>query len=225
MYNFNKAIKYCAAFVMFVFFSLPCFSQRIITGKLLDYYTKNPVENASVVIYKGTQATLTNKNGYFQLTIQDKDSLIITHKDYKVAIIGVPDVDVFAVYVEKQNYYPAYIDGVAQLYAYLFKNLKYPGTPRQNTQDQLLLVHLMVDSLGRIASCTPINHPGDNFERAAIPIFKKIPGTWSASKGSSSFIFPVVYKVGIKESEVEIPRIQLPEGKIMDQVTVYADVY
>ena len=105
-------------------------AQRIITGRILDIYSKEPVENAVVTIFKSTETTTSNAKGYFQVELHDGDSLLITHHDYKPGFVNIPEQDVFIVYVEPYEDYPNYLDGIAKLYKYLQESLVYPSSAR-----------------------------------------------------------------------------------------------
>jgi len=217
-------IRYFLPFVCMFFSVQSLFAQRIITGKLLDYRTKNPVEGATVIVYKGTSATSSNARGYFQLSSNDGDSLLISHPEYILAFIPVPEVDNFTLYIDKQGAYPEYLQGEAQLYSYLWANLKFPVSEITKRKEEVLFVELCVDSTGIITSCKALNDLGKKFEKATIPVFEAIPGRWSASHQSSKFIFPVLFKIGLKETDIEVPMINIPEGKMMTQIIVYADL-
>ncbi len=218
-------MNFKSIFFFFVFscFSQLVFAQRIITGKLLDIHTKEPVEGVSVIIYKGTSSMVSNARGYFQLTVFDNDSLLITHQNYKLALIAVPNVDVFSVFIEKLKSYPEYLEGEPVLYSYLWQNLKYPTGAQFKGKEELLLVQVIVDSAGAVSSCKLLNVTDKNFEKATLSVFQHIPGKWSASHQSSIFIFPVLFKIGPQESAIEIPNIDLPVGKMMDRVIVYGN--
>jgi len=211
------------AFLLTFCLSQVLFAQRIITGKLLDIYSKEPVKDASVIIFKGTDATVSNSRGYFQLTALDGDSILVTHKNYKSAIIALPEVDVFSIFIEKQESYPQYLEGEVELYSYFWQNLKYPSAAAFKGKEQLLFVQVLVDSSGAVSTCNLLNATDKNFEKMTLSVFEDIPGKWSSSHKTSSFIFPVLFKIGIKESTIDFPTIDFPEGKIMDQVIVYGN--
>jgi hypothetical protein len=80
-----------------------------------------------------------------------------------------------------------------------------------------------VDSSGAVSTCNLLNATDKNFEKMTLSVFEDIPGKWSSSHKTSSFIFPVLFKIGIKESTIDFPTIDFPEGKIMDQVIVYGN--
>lgn len=205
--------------------SVSAYSQRLITAKVLDSNNKNPVGNVAVTIYKGTAYTITRDNGYFQLTVYEGDSLLLSHRDYNPGLIGIPDTDVFSIYIVKNNYYPVYLDGEAKLYTYLKQNLKYSRAARMKGIEALLFVELLVDSTGNIVECNTLNEIGGNSGKKAIAVFENIPGKWSHSHQTKRFIFPVFFSKGLKEISMEVPDIDLPEGKIMSRIVINTDFY
>ena len=219
-------ILFRLSILFFVFFlSVPAFAQRLITARVLDSTTKKPVGDVAVTIYKGTSYTITRNNGYFQLTVHEGDSLLLTHQNYNPGLIAIPDADVFSIYIVKNNFHPEYLDGEANLYGYIKQNLKYTRTARLKGIEALLFVELLVDSTGNIVECKTLNEIGGKCEKEAISVFEKIPGKWSHSHQTTRFIFPVVFSMGIKEMSIETPQIDLPEGKIMSRIIITAEFY
>jgi len=197
-------------------------AQRIITGRILDVNTKEAIENVDVAIYKGTTTTSTNSRGYFQLTAQNEDSLLFTHKQYKTGLIAVPEKDVFKIYLELFTMYPTYLEGTASLYQSLNRTLKYPSNARMKRIEGVLLVLLTIDANGQIADCICINDIGGNCGKSAIKVFKEIPGNWSPSQAENSFIFPLVYLHGDKTKIFNLPKVDMPTGKMMDKIMIEA---
>ena len=207
--------------LLFLFsFSVNLYSQRLITGKVADLRTKDPVQNVDVSIYKGTAVTTTNKSGYFQLTIQEGDSIVLMHPDYQLGIISVPEADVFSVFIQKVNDYPAYLEGEAILYKYLQENLKYPRAARNKRIEGMLVIQLSIDAQGNISGCEALNDLGGKCAEEAIEIFKKIPGRWSAHSEENHFIFPIIFQIGMEKKNFEAPDIELGNGKIMEAIYI-----
>lgn len=197
-------------------------AQRLITGKIQVLNTKTPVDQVDVSIYKGTSTTATNKYGYFQLTVEDGDSLLITHPEYKIGLIRVPDVDVFVIYLESLNYYPSFLDGEYNLYAFLQQNLKYPRQARSKKIEGLLYVELQVDSVGSMIGCKALNDIGGNCAEETIATFLKIKGKWSVSHETKYFIFPIVFKMDLNKKKVGLPNIDISHGKVMETIFITA---
>ena len=217
--NYYKLNIFFFAFL----FSISAFSQRLITAKVLDSNSKKPVGEVAVTIYKGASYTITRDNGFFQLTVHEGDSLFLTHRDYNPGLFVIPDADVFSIYLVKNIYYPAYLDGEAELYSYIKQNLKYPRAAIMKEIEALLFVELLVDSTGNVVKCNTLNEIRGNFENKAVSVFEKIPGKWSHSHQTKRFIFPVFFSMGLKEMSIETPQVDFPEGKIMSHIIIVAD--
>ena len=195
-------------------------AQRLITGKTLDIQSREPIDQVDVAIFKGTQITTTNSHGYFQLNVNEGDSLLITHPDYKLGLIPVPEVDVFIVYMEKVDMYPVYLDGDRKLFMFIQQNLKYPAAARRKRVEGVLLIHVLVDQEGNISNCLALNELGGNCAKETLEVFNKIPGKWSSSMENSSFIFPVIFQFSSQNEKHRMPAVEIPEGKMMPSITV-----
>jgi hypothetical protein len=213
---------------LFLFFNIlltqPTFGQRLITGKVLNVNSKLPVENVAVTVFMGTNSTVTNSNGYFQMNINDKDSLVFTHPDYKSGGLKPPKADVFIIYVEQYHYYPDYIGGNEALYLYLQTNLKYPRKARSKRVEGMILVEVKVDSSGAIVDCNALNELCKNCSEDIISVFKKIPGKWSTFDEPvlKSIIFPLEFRINYEsklEAQVDSKSLQ---GKLMPKMVLTA---
>ena len=209
-------VLFLLAFLMFFGVS----AQRLITGKALDLNTKEPVDKLVVTVYKGTTFAITNHSGFFQLNVNEGDSLLISHQDYELGLIAIPETDVFSLFVKRNEYYPAYLDGEWKLFAFLEQNIEYPRAARTKKIEGIVYVELGIDSTGNIDFCKALNNIGSNFEEEVIPVFLNIPGEWSASHSTTSFIFPIIFRIGYGETTIEVQKIDFPVGKKMRQITV-----
>jgi hypothetical protein len=214
--------KYVLVSILFIM-SLPVLSQRLITGRVLDINSKESVGQVEVSVFKGTSTTTTRANGYFQLTIDEGDSLLVMHPDYKIGLFAVPSVDVFIVYVEKFNDYPTYLAGQAKLYRYLKDNLRFAPRTRSKRNEGVLLVQLVIDTNGKIEDCVLLNSFHKKYEQNALEVFKGIPGSWSAPKYRKSLIFPLIYQYANSINQVEFPDIKVPKGKVMERIMIFAE--
>lgn len=217
--------KLYSVFIIFLIFSETLSAQRLITGKILELNTKSPIDQVDVSVYKGTATTTSNNRGYFQLTIDEGDSLLITHPEYKIGLIAVPKVDVFFLYLESLTYYPTYLDGPVTLYKHLQKNLKYPRQARNKKIEGWLCIELKVDSAGNLIECKALNDIGGNCVKETVDVFQKIPGKWSVSNNAKYFIFPVLFKLDFKEKQFQMPDIDISHGKLMEPIIITAATY
>lgn len=209
--------------LLMLLFVLPnLYAQRLVTGKVSDLRTKTVVDQVDVSVYKGTGFTKTNKYGYFQLTVQDDDSLVISHPDYRLGIIPIPEADVFSIFIEKVNDHPVYLDGDVILYKYLQENLKYPRAARNKSVEGIQVIQLRVDATGNIVACEALNDIGGKCAEETLEVFGKIPGKWSEHNEEKQFIFPIIFSLGEAKKNIEVPDISLGDGKIMEPIFVTA---
>ena len=203
--------------------SLSVFSQRLITGRIIDINTKAAVGQVDVSVFKGTATTTTRENGYFQLKVNPGDSLLIMHPEYKLGLISIPAADVFSVYMEKVDDYPIYLDGQAKLYRYLKDNLHFSPTIRSKRHEGVLFIQLVINTNGKIEDCILLNSFTRKYEQNALEVFKNIPGSWSMPNSSKNIIFPLIYGFANSINRIEMPQVELPEAKIMEKIMVLSE--
>ena len=70
--------------------------QRTITGRVLDIETKKPISNVNLVIKGTTNGGVTNHLGFFQLELQNADTVLVcSHVAYEIADVSIPKQDKF----------------------------------------------------------------------------------------------------------------------------------
>jgi len=77
-------------------FCLTTFAQTELTGKVADFLSFEPIENASVYIKNTTVGTITNADGNFVLRVPQEfknDTLVISSIGYKSFLTAIPDFD------------------------------------------------------------------------------------------------------------------------------------
>lgn len=212
--------RYLFIFLLFICFSNIVRSQRLVTGRVLEIYTKKKIENVDVTIYKGTATTATNKAGFFQLKVEDGDSLLFAHPDYKLGLIAVPEADMFTVYLEGVDDYPVYLQGQAELYKFIQEKLEYPNKALFRRVEGIVVIMLTIDSDGNMVTCKGLNELGGNCTKEAVKVFMQIQGKWSPGTESKNLLFPVVFRIGNTKSELDIPDFEAVEGKFMAPIYV-----
>ena len=182
---------------------------------------KKTIADVDVSIYKGTATTTTNKGGYFQLEVKEGDSLLLTHPDYRMGLIAIPDADVFRIYLEGVDNYPVYLKGEAELYRYLQMNLKYPIKARNKRIEGIAMIMLTIDADGNMLSCRGLNEIEGNCTKEALEVFHEIPGKWSHGEETKNLLFPVVFQLGKnKKANLKIPEFEMVKCKIMEPIFV-----
>lgn len=73
------------------------FSQQVITAKIMDAGNKEAVSNAVITIEGDTARFQSNKLGFFQLSVDTSDFLIISHDGYETGKVKVPPKSSFAI--------------------------------------------------------------------------------------------------------------------------------
>jgi iron complex outermembrane recepter protein len=94
--NFNG---FSAAKAMFVFMMLApmlASAQKTITGKVFDNTTNKPLPSASITPRGGKPGVLTNDDGMFTITVNEKDqAVIVSHVGYESATVHVAQAGSF----------------------------------------------------------------------------------------------------------------------------------
>ncbi|MEP2669523.1 MAG: carboxypeptidase-like regulatory domain-containing protein [Cyclobacteriaceae bacterium] len=94
-------IKYLPA-ILLIIASLEGFSQRTITGRILDNESLKPVSEATVFVLGTTNETKTNVLGYFQLNIENKDThLVVSGPEYGIQTSPIPSKNSFTILIAK----------------------------------------------------------------------------------------------------------------------------
>ena len=213
------------AFLFFIScFSFSVYGQRIITGKVINMDSQLPVEGVAVTVFRGTAFAVTNERGQFQMTISEKDSLVLTHPDYKSGGLKPPDVNYFVITLEQYNYYPSYIEGEKELYRFLQTNIKYPRRAINNDIEGVLYVEVMIDSTGRVVEYNALNKLGKNCEDEILEVFSDIPGKWEQYQEpvKKRIIFPLIFQISNLKRADEFENVGLPRGKVMKVIYVTA---
>lgn len=92
-------------FILTIWHSICLGQTRIITGRIIDQESDEPVYNARVQIEGSSRITYSNYLGYFQFELaQGYDQLIITHVSYQTSKAIVPDVDNFMIHLSPSKH-------------------------------------------------------------------------------------------------------------------------
>ena len=138
------------------FISFSVCGQRQITGKLIDVETKKPVKEALVKVEGKDIETRSNFLGFFQLTVDSLDQLLIDIEGYELARVSIPQTNSFQValtksappiflVVEQSATFPG---GLPAFYDYVSKNLRFPRNARG--VNGKVFIEFVIDTTGRI---------------------------------------------------------------------------
>jgi hypothetical protein len=133
--------------------------QRQITGKIIDGETKKPVKDALVKVEGANLETRSNFLGFFQLTIDSLNQLLIDSDGYELAKVQVPAVNSFQIALTKSIEQPIFLvveksatfpGGIPAFYDYIMKNLRFPRDARGINGK--VFVDFVIDTTGWILS-------------------------------------------------------------------------
>jgi hypothetical protein len=135
------------------------FGQKVVIGKVVDAENKKPIKDAVVSIEGSTIETITNILGFFQLTVDSTDNLIIEANGFERGRVAIPTTGTFQIGLIRQqekdtstsqvievSAYPP--GGMAGFYDYVAKNIKMPKECRAISGQ--VFVEFVVDSTGYI---------------------------------------------------------------------------
>lgn len=91
----NCHLKYSLSLII-CFLGISAFAQKDIKGRVTDFLTFSPIENASIYIKKTTVGTVSNADGKFVLSVprgSEKDTLVISSIGYKSFKTVISDFD------------------------------------------------------------------------------------------------------------------------------------
>ena len=92
--------------ILVVIFSLLPFlgiaQNRMVTARILDSQTKQPIKNASIRVNKIDSTYLSNHLGYFQLYVSESDTLFISHIGYLASKVKIPENNSFSILLDKK---------------------------------------------------------------------------------------------------------------------------
>ncbi|MEO7991630.1 MAG: TonB family protein [Chryseolinea sp.] len=192
--------------------TLSSVAQRLVTGKVVDNQTKKPIKEAKIIIEGTSIETTTNTLGFFQLQIDSIQNLIISHSEYEIGSIKIPEVDKFQIALTKINLPSIQKDstfvvieepasfpgGFGQLAKYFAKNTRAPKDAR-NIHGKVM-VEFVVDKTGAIPpeEIKVIQGLSKSCDEEAIRLIREFP-KWNPGKQNgrpvkSRFVMPVNFK-------------------------------
>ncbi len=154
------------------------FGQRTITGRLLDKDSGKPVKDATVTLKNTNIETKTNALGFFQLSIDTIDTLLIKSDEYSPMQTEIPlDVNNFTIQLTKEETVATvelfmvveesatFPGGFQKFYDYVSKNLKYPKTAKKAGITGKVFVEFVINRDGTIDSASVRAVPAEEMEK------------------------------------------------------------
>jgi hypothetical protein len=212
----TKIIK---AILMLLCASFEVHSQQQITARILDSKTNLPVQDATVSVLDKETKTVSNYLGYFQLSVDTSDFIIFEKTFYETGMVKVSSNSRMTVLLKKRTE-AEYEGGFDDFYLFISQNIKYPSNARLNGTQGRIYSSFVIDSLGYLEDINLLNDIGDGCGIAVELVLASLPNLWIPAENKTTFILPVTFKIG--DSKIKINNIELPQGKLLDEVVVTA---
>jgi hypothetical protein len=92
--------KSLVVLVLLILYVKPGLSQKLITARVVDSETNQPIDKAVIFKEGDSLKTATNYLGYFQLAVDSSDYLIIEKDGYQTSKINIPPQNGFLIKIE-----------------------------------------------------------------------------------------------------------------------------
>lgn len=193
--------------------------QNQIVCRIIDQETKKPVSNASVFVRDGSIKTTSNSLGYFQITADTTEYLIIEKQFYESAALKVPFGKGVHIQIAKRTH-SGYEGGLEHFVSSLKRNVRYPQIARRNATQGRFYISFTIDSLGQMKNIEAISDIGDGCASEVSECLKKSAAQWLPAENTTIFILPVVFQLG--DSKIKDDKIELPEGVMLPELSIRA---
>jgi TonB family protein len=186
------------------------FAQRNIRGRLVDSKTKEPVTAAIIRVGANGATTQSDAEGYFKLTVESVDTLVVESPIYPLAEYRVPPVDEFYIELEKPDErviftvvedVASFPGGMGAFYEYIGRNIKYPEAARKDRATGRLFVEFVINTDGTIDPESVKVHKGFHpaCDAEAIRLMQQSP-PWSPGKQHGKpvrqkMVLPIVFNI------------------------------
>lgn len=141
-------VKAILLFVLPATFVCNANAQTTITGRVIDAETKNPVAEVTVSLEDKETKETTNYKGFFQITANEGDVLVIESSDYQVKSVLITSAKAVQVSIRK-NFKLPYEGGENSFYKSFFDRIKYPKAAREDKREGIVYVILKLTQLGK----------------------------------------------------------------------------
>jgi hypothetical protein len=212
-------IKILKTILILLCASLEVHSQYQITAKIIDFETNEPVRDVIISLADKDNTTMSNYLGYFQLMVDTSDYLILEKPFYETGQVKVSTNSRMTILLKKRTE-AEYDGGFEEFYQFISQNIKYPANARINGTQGRIYTSFVIDSLGYLEDINLLNDIGNGCGIAVKLVLASLPNYWIPAENKTTFILPVTFKIG--NSEIKTNNIELPQGKLLDEVIVTA---
>lgn len=192
----------------FIFWaSLPVIAQRQITGRILDSQSQKPLRDVKIELLNKSE-TLTNALGFFQLSLEENDSIIrVNAEGYIGDVFRIPATNNFQIKLNKVNQEIAveqtaeFPGGMSEFYRYVISTVNFPREARESKVSGKVLASFLVDKDGSIPrdSIKIIQGLHPSCDREVIRVLQKSPkwkpGSIRGEPTRQRIVIPVDFSV------------------------------
>jgi TonB family protein len=170
-------------------------TKTLVKARVVDD-TNKPLSGASVIIDKTTNGTITDKDGFFKLTLDDPNQTInisyVGKKSISMKVMEDNDQnDVFQI-VEKMPVFPGEEEALSK---FLSENIKYPEQALKDTIQGRVFVNFIVEKDGSVSNAKIARGVTESLDNEALRVInmmpKWIPGMQRGKPVRVSFTLPI----------------------------------
>jgi hypothetical protein len=196
------------------------FSQRIITGRVVDKDTKTPLKDVTINVKDKNISTMTNHKGFFQITVDSLDVLMVSLQDYQTLTFNAPSTSNFQIGISKAPS-SIYKGGMEAFYKFIGQKIRYPQSARISNKRGYTYVSFQIDSLGGIRNLNIVQDIGGGCGDAVVEVLTKMSGEFLPDTSNSTYILPVQFRIGRDNSEY--PKLEnIKNEKLLQEIIVTA---
>lgn len=211
-----------------ILISVFSYGQRLITGRVLDSETKNPIKQAIISVKGDSLTTQTNALGFFQLTIDSTDILTITCNEYNPGQVRVPATGGIQILLENSNF-PEYKGGFQELYWFWGQNFYYPSKVRNKNLQGRVFISFEVDTTGALINIKILKDIGENCGKELSKVIKLTPNNWIPINRTCTFILPITLRLNENilnfsplEKDILENEMRSLKGKLLKEIIITA---
>lgn len=198
-------------------FSLNSYAQNQIIGQIVDSKTNKPVDSVAVFVHEKDIRTTSNSLGYFSLSADSSDILILKKPFYETSIVEVPNSSAFKIMLQKRIE-TEYIGGWEEFRKLIALNIRYPSEALANKTTGIVYVSFDIDKNGNIKNIKILDDIGDGCGDEVIQLLKLVPNNWLTTDTTETFTLPIVFKFG--NSKIKDKKTQTIKGTLIDEIFV-----